>query len=105
MGGWKIMPGSCSKGFRSRPSAAAGTSRSKGLDVSSVNSRKPTSVRPITERMRASTGSGRRLLKIATAPIQPHCISSHSSIDPSCPPHTAAMRNSSGSALLALDAT
>ena len=36
------MPGSCSSGLRSRPSAAAGSSRSNGLEVSSMNSRKPT---------------------------------------------------------------
>ena len=35
------MPGSCSSGFRSRPSAAGGNSRSNGFDVSSMNSRKP----------------------------------------------------------------
>ena len=34
------MPGSCNSGFRSRPSAAAGSKRSKGFDVISMNSRK-----------------------------------------------------------------
>ena len=45
-GGWNTMPGSCSSGFKSRPSAAAGNSRSNGLDVSSMNSRKPNADEP-----------------------------------------------------------
>ena len=58
------MPGSCNKGLRSRPSGAAGSRRSNGLEVSSMNSRKPMLTRPMTARMRATTGSGRWLLKI-----------------------------------------
>ncbi len=48
---------------------------------------------------------GRRLLNRATAIVQPHNINSQSSIEPSWPPQTAAMRNCSGNALLEFDAT
>ena len=48
------MPGSCSSGFRSRPSSGAGNRRSNGFEVASMNSRKPNESRPITARMRAT---------------------------------------------------
>ena len=59
IGGWITIPGSCNRGFRSRPSAAGGKSRSKGLEVSSMNSRKPTLTNPITPTTRATISSGR----------------------------------------------
>jgi hypothetical protein len=83
MGGWMIMPGSCSSGFRSRPSAGTGNRRSKGLEVISVKSRKPTVIRPITPRMRATISKGRCRLKSATESIQPLSIMAHSSSEPS----------------------
>ena len=86
------MPGSCSSGFRSRPSAGAGKSLSKGFDVARMKSRKPKASQPITARMRAVTGSGRCLLKLATAKDQKVSISSQSRIEPSWPPQTAVMR-------------
>src|SRR5664279_1235984 len=70
-GGWNTMPGSCSSGFRSRPSAAGGTRRSNGFDVNSRNNRKPTLIRPITEITRASNGAGRLREKKVTAQLQP----------------------------------
>ena len=86
------MPGSCSSGFRSRPSAGTGKSRSNGFDVISRNSRKPNASQPITDRMRATTFSGRCLLNVATAKVQKVSISSHSRIEPSWPPQTAVKR-------------
>ena len=83
------MPGSCSSGFRSRPSAAAGSRRSKGFEVSSVKSRKPQLTRPITPSTRASVRSSSCFENIDTAKVQPDRISDHSSIEPSWLPHTA----------------
>ena len=57
-----------------------------------MNSRKPTLTRPITARMRATTGCGRCALNCDTASIHTLSISNHSSNDPSWPPHTPAMR-------------
>ena len=68
------MPGSCSSGFRSRPSAAGGIRRSNGFDVNSRNSRKPTLIRPITDSTRATSASGRlrENTDTATAPAGEH---------------------------------
>jgi hypothetical protein len=52
------MPMSCSSGFRSRPSGAAGISRSNGFEVKSMNDRKPTLIMPITAITRATSGAG-----------------------------------------------
>ena len=92
------MPGSCSSGLRSRPSAAAGTSRTNGFDVNSMNSRKPTPTRPITASTRASIARGQvaRAQRHRAAP-SPASISTHSSSEPSCEPHVAAKRYGSGS--------
>ncbi len=57
IGGWITMPGSCSSGFRSLPSAGGGNMRSNGLEVSSVNSMKPQLIRPITPSTRATMRS------------------------------------------------
>jgi hypothetical protein len=78
--------------LRSRPSTAAGNRRSNGFEVASRKSRKPNDSQPITARMRAMTLSGRWRLKLATAKVQNVSISTHSSIEPSCPPQTALMR-------------
>ena len=86
------MPGSCSSGFKSRPSAAAGIRRSNGFDVNSRNNRKPALTSPITEITRASIGAGRLREKSVTAKLQPPSISVHSSNEPSCEPHVAATR-------------
>ena len=83
---------SCNSGFRSLPSAAAGTSRSNGLDVNSMNSRKPTLTRPSTPRTRLLYGSGMLRLKAATATDQVASIVPHSSSEPSWPPQAAAIR-------------
>jgi hypothetical protein len=83
------MPGSCSSGFRSRPSTAAGSRRSKGLEVSSVKSRKPTLISPITASTRATMTSGSWRENSATATVQPARISAHSRIEPSWLPQTA----------------
>ena len=48
--------------------------------------------RPITARMRATTGWGRCELNCDTASIHRLSISSHSSSEPSWPPHTPASR-------------
>ncbi len=57
-----------------------------------MNSRKPTLIQPITASTRPTKAKGSRLLHSATASV--HAVSrySHSSSDPSCPPHTAAKR-------------
>ena len=86
------MPGSCSSGFRSSPSAAAGSTRWKGSDVSRMKSRNPALTSPITPSTRVTSRSGRWRLKSATAKVQPPSISSHSTIEPSCDPHVAAKR-------------
>ncbi|MNW02696.1 hypothetical protein D3C71_1985220 [compost metagenome] len=86
------MPGSCSSGFRSRPSMAGGSRRMNGLEANSRNSRKPTLMAPSTPITRARSAGGRPRLKRATASVQSASISVHSSIEPSCPPQTAAAR-------------
>ena len=86
------MPGSCSSGLRSRPSAAAGSNRSKGFDVKSRNARKPVLIKPITPSTRARNGVGRLRLNTETAIVHRPSTKTHISIEPSCPPHTAAMR-------------
>ena len=99
------MPGSCNKGLRSRPSSGAGNKRSKGLEVSSMNSKKPTATSPMTDSMRAVTSLGKWRLKRATATVQSTSICTHKSKEPSCPPQTPAMRYSKGKAVLDRAAT
>src|SRR5512144_958181 len=84
------MPGSCSSGLRSRPSAAGGNRRSKGSDVVSMKSRKPNEMRPCTPSTRATISSGRCLEKTETATVHQPSISTHSSSEPSCEPQLAA---------------
>ena len=78
-----IMPGSCSRGFRSRPCAAAGSRRSKGLEVNSVKDTKPALIQPSTPTTRAMKASGRWRLNTVTATVQPDSASAHSSSEPS----------------------
>ena len=61
--------GSCSTGFRSRPSAGAGSRRSNGFEVASVNSRKPKLTKPSTPMTRLAKLAGRLRLNIATASV------------------------------------
>src|SRR5213083_2895362 len=49
IGGCATIAGSCNSGFRSRPSAGTGNRRSKGLDVSSMKSKKPVLTIAITD--------------------------------------------------------
>ncbi len=84
-----IRPGSCSSGFRSRPSTGAGSSRSNGLEVNSRKARKPTLIRPITASTRAITTGGKRRENPATAAVHSASTRVHSSSEPSCAPHTA----------------
>jgi len=99
------MPGSCSSGLRSRPSGGIGNRRSNGLDVSSMNSRKPKLTIPITARMRATTGRGRLPENRVTASIQTASMKVQSSSEPSWPPQTPAIRYCKGRAELEFDAT
>lgn len=92
IGGCTIRPKSCSSGFRSLPSASAGTWRRNGLEVSRANSRKPRLTKPSTPMTRARNTSGRRRLNAATATVQTLRISIQSSIEPSCAPQTAEKR-------------
>ena len=88
-----IRPGSCNSGFRSAPSSGnQGKIRSKGLDVSSMNSRKPTEIMPITDNTRATMCRGTLRLNTPTMAAQPPSIQPHSSSEPSCPPHMADSR-------------
>src|SRR3954470_16595028 len=91
------MPGSCSSGFRSRPSSAGGSRRWKGFDANSANARKPAATTPIAPSTRAASGSGSRCERIATATVHPARISVQRRSEPSWPPHTAARRYCSGS--------
>ena len=93
-----IMPGSCSSGLRSRPSAGTGNIRSNGLDVKSVNRMKPQLTSPMMPSTRASIGSSSCFENIDTASVHNDRISAHSRMEPSWLPHTAVMRYINGSA-------
>ena len=90
MGGWITSPGSCNKGFKSRPSGAAGKTRMKGLEVVKMKAKNPTATQAKTLSTRATRVKGNGRENKATA--APHTDSSkiHSIKDPSCPPHSAA---------------
>jgi hypothetical protein len=62
------------------------------LEVNNMKARKPTLTSPITPNTREAISSGRWRLNTVTATDHPASISSHSSSDPSWPPHTPAMR-------------
>ena len=66
---------------------------------------KPAASRPITPSTRARTGSGNWRPNPATASIHSDCISTHSSIEPSCDPQAAVKRYSIGSIELEFSAT
>ena len=85
-----IKPMSCNKGFKSCPSNGLfGSTRSNGLEVNNVNSKKPTPIMPITARALAKTSKGKFLEKILTANVQPESSNTHSKREPSWLPHTA----------------
>ena len=71
---------------------ARGSRRTNGFDENSRNSNRPLLMPPITPSTRATKLSGKRRLNSATNSDQPASISVQSSIDPSWPPQTAAMR-------------
>jgi hypothetical protein len=86
------MPGSCSTGFRSPPSGGIGNRRPNGSEVNRMKARNPTEMMPSTPMTRAANASGNCLLKKARASVQTLRMKIHSSIDPSCAPHTAVTR-------------
>ena len=87
-----IMPGSCSKGLRSRPSPGIGTRRSNGLEVRMRKARKPTLTVPSTPSTRARKAAVSEREKPATAACQRESDSAHRSIEPSWLPHTPVRR-------------
>ena len=62
---------------------AAGIKRSKGLETISINSRKPTLIKPMTPKMRARISSGKCLENTLTATVQILKIIAHSNNEPS----------------------
>ncbi len=92
MGGWNTRPGSCSSGFKSRPFSPAGNRRSNGFDVNRMNNSKPVATSPSTPSTRATMASSSERENCATATPQPDSINTHSSSEPSWPPHTAPKR-------------
>ena len=54
--------------------------------------RKPTLIKPITPKTRATVSSGNCRLNMATAKVHNTSISLHNSREPSCPPQVPAMR-------------
>ena len=99
------MPGSCSSGFKSRPSAAAGNKRSNGFEVSNKNRIKPTLTKPSTPITRATMAAGRCRLKTVTPTVHTLSISTHNNKEPSCEPQVAAIRYWIGSCEFELVAT
>src|SRR5574343_1803765 len=105
IGGWIAKPGSCNKGFKSRPSVGDGNKRANGLEVNNKNRMKPTLTRPITPSTRTRVASGICLLNIATKPVQIDSVKAQSNNDPSCAPHTPEIRYKNGKAVLEFCAT
>src|SRR5690554_4131103 len=106
MGGCMIRPMSCNSGLRSWPSAGTfGNNRSKGLEVTMMNRKKPTQIMPMTDSTWDTMVAGSLRLKIATASVHPVSISIHNSSEPSWPPQTALNLKYQGSMLLLLLAT
>ena len=83
-------PGSCNKGFKSRPSGAAGNKRSNGLEVVKMNIKKPVETKPKIPMTRATMAKGKLRENNATATVQPDNIKTHNNKEPSWPPHTDA---------------
>ena len=102
MGGCIAKPGSCNRGFKSRPSKGAGNRRSNGLEVSSKNRMKPMDTRPITPNTLAKVASGMLLLNCATKPVHIVSTKPHSNNEPSCAPHTPEIKYSVGNEVLEL---
>jgi hypothetical protein len=76
-------PGSCNKGFKSRPSGAAGSKRSNGLEVVKMNIKKPVDTQPKMPMTRATMAKGKLRENMATASVQPANINTHNNKDPS----------------------
>src|SRR5690606_2367754 len=104
-GGWMVSAKSCSTGLRSRPSGRPGCMRTKGLEVASENSRKPTLSTPSTPSTRATKVFGNDVEKAATASVHTDSTSTQNSRLPSWLPQVAATRKYTGSAELELPAT
>ncbi len=102
MGGWMAKPGSCNKGFKSRPSKGAGKRRSNGLDVSNKNRIKPIETSPMTPNTRAKVASGMLLLNCATKPVHIVSTKPHNNNEPSCAPHTPEIKYRTGNEVLEL---
>jgi len=88
MGGWKASPGSWSSGFSPWPFSGAGVTRSNGLEVNRMNSRKPTVIMACTARARARSCGGMLPPVRATASENTARMVIHSSSEPSWFPHT-----------------
>ena len=100
------MPGSCSSGFRSRPSAAAGKQPLERIRRQQHEQQEADADRAPSRRSRApAICSGRWRLNTATATVHTVSISTHSSSEPSCEPQVAASRYCSGSCEFELVAT
>ena len=89
-GGWNTMPGSCSRGFKSLPSAAGGKILRNGFEVITMKAMMPKSTSPITESTRAIVSSGRRRPSTATMPPHHESVSAQNRIEPSWLPQAAA---------------
>ena len=76
-------PGSCNKGFKSRPSAGAGNNRSNGLEVIKMNIKKPVDTKPKMPMTRATMAKGNVREKIATDTVHPDSMSIHNNSEPS----------------------
>ena len=101
-----MRPKSCNKGLRSAPcSAASGNKRAKGLLVNKVKEIKPTPIMPMTANTLACIVNGKLLLNRLTAIVHKPKINTHSSNEPSCPPHTALILYCIGKAVLEFCAT
>ena len=83
-------PGSCNKGFKSRPSGGGGNKRSKGLEVIKMNIKKPVETKPKIPITRATMAKGSERENKATATVQPDSMRTHNNKEPSCPPQTDA---------------
>ena len=79
--------------------------RRNGLDVSRMNSRKPTAIMPCTASTRARRAGGKLSLNSATAAEHSDSMNTHSSMEPSWFPHTPVILYSSGLSVWLFSAT
>src|SRR5688572_15091015 len=93
MGGCETKPGSCNRGFKSRPLVGMFRKiRKKGSEVNKINNKKPKLIIAKILRTRATKISGNFRLKKTIAIIHTLNTVIHNNIDPSCAPQTAAIR-------------